>query len=81
MNRRKLVENCKTFFDDILHREVYINVTSLNTKFISSSHLNERNSVQCNDWNIIHRIGSRESLTQSTPVTCYITVMLQRESP
>ena len=46
-----------------------------------SAHLNERNSVQCNDWNIIHRIGSRESLTQSTPVTCYITVMLQRESP
>ena len=45
------------------------------------THLNERNSVQCNDWNIIHRIGSRESLTQSTPVTCYITVMLQRESP
>ena len=44
-------------------------------------HLNERNSVQCNDWYMIHRIGSRESLTQSKPVTCYITVMLQRESP
>ena len=46
-----------------------------------TTHLNERNSVQCNDWNIIHRIGDRESLTQSKPVTCYITVMLQRESP
>ena len=44
-------------------------------------HLNQRNSVQCNDWNIIHRIGGRESLAQSKPVTCYITVMLQRESP